>query len=87
MAFELAKQYVTIEVEMWKVVEMRDQDKQQYGKDSDEYTWSKHQVRKLRAKMDTIQESKTLIGISSKMWSDQMWQAYLDNSEKEKALA
>ncbi|MDQ0976645.1 hypothetical protein QFZ31_006697 [Neobacillus niacini] len=87
MALTLAKQYIEIESNMYDMNEQRDLEKEKYGRDSSEYDWSKNQVRKLRSNMQTILDSKTLLGISNKIWSDATWTAYVERSEKEKALA
>lgn len=87
IALVLAKQLVEAEKRMFEF-----SDKYKEAKDSNpnmdrnEKTWYRGVIHGHRESISTIRDSKKLLGISDKTWSNALDVAYIENSKKEREL-
>ena len=80
IAYQLATQYAKVENEMFQASELRDELRKTSNPDKSDLQWIRNDVKRLRSNMNTIRESKDLLGISDKTWFEAITKAYIANS-------
>lgn len=83
IALQLARQYAGIEIDFFHWNTQANECRSEFGRKSDEFRYAKSQEMQFKAKMNTVEESKNMLGISSKQWYDAVTSAYIENSRKE----
>jgi hypothetical protein len=80
IALTLGGQYAALENEYWELA-----DKKQEARNNNDMELATHynnQQKILRGKMDTIEQSKELLGINAKQWYNAITETYILNSKE-----